>query len=149
MGGTEKRQKAFTLAKKAGVELKAVCFTRKELLDTLSYDPGKKYGTKHDHAWGRAFIKDKVIWLSLPANLNTIAEEIMHLAPRNRTHTHQFYNRVLALQRGYNPAKIKPHDFEVTITTKYKVFELTAHDAKERYRRGQLLDQHITAKSIK
>ncbi len=144
------RQKTMTLAKKAGAEVKAVVFTRPELLKAIGYDPGKKYGTKRDTCLGRCFQDSKVIWLSLPVSVSTIAHEIMHLVTTTSHCTQSFENRALALSRGYAPAQHKPKWFEVIVTVKYKVFELTANDAKKHYYgKDRIGEPTITARSIK
>lgn len=102
------RQKTMTLARKAGVEVKAVVFTRPQLLKALGYDPGKRYGTKQDWCNGRCFQGAKVIWLSLPVSVNIIAHEVMHLVTTTSHNTASFNNRVVALQRGMSPAQAKP-----------------------------------------
>ena len=127
------RQKALTLAKKAGVEVKAVVFTRKELLEALGYDPGKRYGTKRDSCSGRCWQGAKVIWLQLPVSLGTIAHEVTHLITTVSHNARGFEEKEIALSRGYSPAQHKAKWYEVTVTTvaKYRVYELTASQAKK------------------
>jgi len=127
------RQKTLTLARKAGVEVKAVVFTRKELIEALGYDPGKRYGTKRDNCSGRCWQTSKVIWLRLPTYLSTIAHEVTHLVTTVSHNTRSFEEKEIALQRGYAPAQHKAKWYEVTVTTvaKYRVYELTASQAKK------------------
>ena len=127
------RQKTMTLARKAGVEIKAVVFTRKELLEALGFDPGKRYGTKRDNCLGRCWQNHGVIWLRLPVSLSTIAHEVTHLFTTISHNTRSFENKKIALQRGYAPAQHKAKWYEVTVTTiaKYRVYELTAWQAKK------------------
>lgn len=127
------RQKTMTLARKAGVDVKAVVFSRKELLAALGYDPGKRYGTKRDNCIGRCFVTAKVIWLRLPTSVSTIAHELTHLVTGVSHNTQAFDNKMVAVSRGLAPASHKPKWFEVTVTTKYRVLELTASQAKKRY----------------
>ena len=135
------------MAKKAGAELRAVVFTRQELLKVLGYDPGKKYGTKRDSYFGRCFQSEKVIWLSLPVSISTIAHEVMHLVTRTNHGAKSFQTSVVCLSRGLAPASHKPKWFEVTVTTKYRVFELTATAAKKGYfRNHSILPPIITAR---
>ena len=127
------RQKTMTLARKAGVEVKAVVFTRKELIEALGYEPNKRKGTKRDNCAGRCWQTSKVIWLSLPVSLSTIAHEVTHLVTTISHNTRSFENKEIALTRGYAPAQHKPKWYEVTITTiaKYRVYEMTAAQAKK------------------
>ena len=146
------RQKTMTLARKAGVEVKAVVFTRKELLDALGYDPGKRYGTKQDTCSGRCWQTAKVIWLRLPVSLSTIAHEVMHLVTTVNHNTRSFETKTIALQRGYAPAQHKAKWYEVTFTTvtKYRVFELTATAAKKHVHYPPISkSETVTARSVK
>lgn len=144
------RQKTMTLARKAGVEVKAVVFSRKELLEALGYDPGKKYGTKRDTCNGRCFQRDKVIWLALPVSVYIIAHEITHLITKVSHCTQAFENKAISLSRGYAPASHKAKWYEVTVTTKYRVFELTANEAKKRYRSHSPIESPtIIARAVK
>jgi len=123
----------MTLARKAEVEVKAVVFTRPELIKALGYDPGKRYGTKRDTCDGRCWQSSKVIWLRLPVSISTIAHEVTHLVTTINHHTRKFEEKENALQRGYAPTQAKPKWYEVTVTTiaKYRVYELTAAQAKK------------------
>lgn len=144
------KQKTFTLAKKAKVELKAVVFTHEELVENLGFDPGKRYGTKRDPCLGRCWQDSKVIWLSLPVTIQTIAHEIIHLVTRTSHHKPSFEAQTIALTRGYAPGEHKPKWFEVTITTKYRVYELTANAAKKNYYKNRPIEPSIiTAEAIK
>ena len=145
------RQKAFTLAKKAGVELKEVVFTRPQLIKALGYEPGKRYGTKKDTCYGRCWQTSRVIWLRLPTSLSTIAHEVMHLVTTISHHANSFKNTETALARGYAPGQHKAHWFEVTVTTvaKYRVYELTAAAAKKNARYPHISShQTKTARSV-
>ena len=93
------RQKTLTLARKAGVEVRAVVFSRKELLEALGYDPGKRYGTKRDFCNGRCWQTSKVIWLQLPTTVSTIAHELAHLVTTVSHNTRAFNNKVVALSQ--------------------------------------------------
>ena len=127
------RQKTMTLARRAGVEIKAVVFTRPQLLKALGYDPGKRYGTKRDASLGRCWQTSKVIWLRLPVLVSTIAHEVTHLLTTISHNTRSFEEKEIALQHGYAPAQHKAKWYEVTVTTiaKYRVYELTAAQAKK------------------
>ena len=135
------KQKTLTLAKLAGVEIKDVVFTRPALIKALGRIPdNKKYGMKRDNGLGRCFTSDKVIWLSLPVSLDTIAHEVNHLRTKLSHSTQTFQNQVVALRRGKNPAKAKPQYYEVTITTivKKRIYELSANDAKTHCSHGEI-----------
>ena len=136
------RQKAYTLAKKAGVEIKAVVFSKREAEKALGYKLRGRKCTKNDNAIGRCFTDSKVIWLDMPVSVETIAHEVMHLVTSTSHRKSSFNNRVVALRRGVDitKAKIEPHSYEVTITDirTYRVFELSAHYAKKNYLRGTL-----------
>jgi hypothetical protein len=139
------KQKTMTMARKARVEVRAVVFTRPQLLKALGYDPGKRYGTKRDNCLGRCFQDNRVIWLSLPTSLQTIAHEIMHLVTSVTHNNTSFKNRVITLSRGYAPAQHKPQWYEVTTTTvsKYSVLELTPAAAKKRF--GELISRETNS----
>lgn len=148
------RQKTFTLAKKANVELKAVVFTRKELIKALGYEPDRKYyGTKKDRCVGRCWQDAKVIWLYLPASVNTIAHEVMHLVTRTSHYNSSFKNRTVVLARGKDIKKVKSNTYEVKVVTTriYQVTELTANEAKKKYYRGNVIhkSEKITARKKK
>lgn len=146
------RQKTMTLARKAGVEVKAVVFTRPQLIKSLGYDPGKRYGTKRDPCSGRCWQSSKVIWLSLPVSIATIAHEITHLVTTISHNTRAFEAKEIALSRGYSPAQHKPKWYEVTVSTiaKYRVYELTATSAKKHATYPPISKvQTITARRVK
>ncbi len=140
------RQKAFTLARKAGVELKAVVFTKKEAEKIIGYPLRGRFCTKWDKACGRAFQDFKVIWLSLPVNIDTIAHEIMHLVTKTSHNTSTFQNQTIALSRGMAPGKARVSNYLVTVTTVYQISELTAHAAKEHYGRGNVIKKTLSAR---
>jgi len=148
------RQKAQTLAKKAGVEIKAVVFSKSEAEKALGYKLRGRLCTKRDPCWGRAFTDSKVIWLSLPTGVKTIAHEVMHLVTSTNHNEASFQNKVVALQRGKCPASAKARDYDVTVITEavYRVHELSPSDAKKHYyRQGKRIstEQHITARQCK
>ena len=139
------RQRAHTLARRAGVELKAVVFNHKELVEALGYDPGSKKGgkTAAKRYYGTCWRDKKVIWFALPVSDETIAHEVMHLATSASHRTAKFRNRVVALRRGVALAKAKPRWFEVTlqITRTFKVYEFSAHAAKKRLASGDFMEE--------
>lgn len=146
------KQKAFTLARKAGVELKGVVFTRPQLLNALGYDPGKRYGTKRDSCSARCWQQSKIIWLSLPTSIRTIAHEITHLVTTVTHNARSFEEKEIALTRGYAPAQHKAKWYEVTVTTvaKYRVYELTAAQAKKHASYPPInKTQTITARTVR
>lgn len=140
------RQKAFTLARRAGAELKAVVFSKKEAEKAIGYPLKGKICTKKDTAWGRAFQSSKVIWLCLPTSISTIAEEVMHLVTTTSHTLPSFKNRVVALSRGMAPAKARVGNYLVTETITWRVLELTAHSAKEHCRRGVVVKRNLSAR---
>ena len=146
------RQKTMTLSRTAGVEIKAVVFTRPQLIEALGRDPGKRYGTKRDNCNGRCWQSSKVIWLRLPVSISTIEHEITHLVTTANHNTQSFKNKKIALQRGYAPAQYKSKWYEVTVTTiaKYRVYEQTAAQAKKNATYPPISkEQTITAHAIK
>jgi hypothetical protein len=146
------RQKCIAFARKAGVsdKLKAVVFTRPQLIKALGYTPDRKvYGTHRDKCLGRCWTDSGIIWLDLPVSLNTIAHEVMHLVTSISHNSRSFENRTLALSRGLNPACAKPHYFEVSVTTKYRVLELTASAAKKAYWNGYKESTVVKARALK
>lgn len=141
------RQKTLSLARLAGVEIKAVVFTRPQLLKALGRDDGKRYGTKRDNCLGRCWQDDKVIWFSLPVSLSTIAHELAHLVTKGSHYTPAFNDKILALKRGLKPAEHLPKDYKVTVITTrtYRVRALTPNLAKKEY---LLRDQTNTVSTI-
>lgn len=142
------RQKTFTLAKKAGIEVKAVVFTHKETEAAVGYKLSPRICSKKDNCFGRAFQSAKIIWLQLPVSLDTIAHELAHLKTTTSHSQQSFTNLSVGIRRGL--AHKKPQYYTVSVTTEYKVFEQTPALAKKNYHRGSMIGvKTITARQMK
>jgi len=127
------RRRVLAMARDAGIEVKAVVFTRPQLLKALGYDPGKKYGTKRDkNAIARCWVQDRVIWFRLPATVNTMSHELAHLVTSKSHYSPEFRQIMTAIRNGLEP-KRKPKLYQVTVTKveTYMVEALTPGLAKK------------------